>query len=248
MQQQQHQLVMTEYHQLMQTQAKEQLSHHEPLVQQLGQLEHSQGPEGHEELREDLSGLKDRIDMVQSEEQQWFADDFLVQQLGQLEQRQGQEGQEFIKKQTELRKDLSGLKDRIDMAQSEEQQRFADLSDQVPAVESRLRKDVGIPKEELQFKQYELGQVHEELKTEVAELERNWQLDEVPSVPLPLNLPLLVLFLQVLDTIMEIVNLLAHTNDLHHPIMVGAHGMPIALNSRCWLQSVNGLHRKKLHT
>ena len=57
--QQQHQQVMTEYHHLMQTQAKEQLSHHELLVQQLGQLEHSQGQEGHEELREDLSGLKD---------------------------------------------------------------------------------------------------------------------------------------------------------------------------------------------
>ena len=76
--------------------------------------------------------------MVQSEEQQ----------LRQLEQRQGQEGQEFVKKQIELREDLSGLKDRIDMAQSEEQQRFADLSDQVPAVESRLRKDMVIAKED----------------------------------------------------------------------------------------------------
>ena len=56
------------------------------------------------------------------------------------------------------------------MAQSEEQQWFADLSDQVLAVESRSRKDVGIAKEELQLKQYELGQAHEELKAEVAEL------------------------------------------------------------------------------
>ena len=124
MQQQQHQQVMTEYRQLMQTQAKEQLSRHE----------------------------------------------LLVQQLGQLEQRQGQEGRELVEKQAELREDLSGLKDRIDTAQSEEQQRFADLSDQVLAVESRSRKDVGIAKEELQFKQYELGQAHEELKAEVAEL------------------------------------------------------------------------------
>ena len=93
-----------------------------------------------------------------------------MQQLGQLEQRQGQEGQELVKKQAELREDLSGFKDRIDMAQSEEQQWFADLSDQVLAVESRSRKDVGIAREELQLKQYELGQAHEELKTEVAEL------------------------------------------------------------------------------
>ena len=56
------------------------------------------------------------------------------------------------------------------MAQSEEQQRFADLSDQILAVESRSRKEVGITREELQLEQYELEQAHEELKAEVAEL------------------------------------------------------------------------------
>jgi hypothetical protein len=56
------------------------------------------------------------------------------------------------------------------MAQSEEQQRFADLNDQVLAVESRSRKYVGVAKKELQLKQEVLGQVHEELKAEVAKL------------------------------------------------------------------------------
>ena len=100
--------IMTKYRQLMTAQAKEQLSPHE----------------------------------------------LLVQRLGQLEQRQGQEEQELIiKRQAKLKEDLSGLKDQIDMAQSEEQHQFPDLSNQVLAVESRSRKYVSVAKEELQLKQ-----------------------------------------------------------------------------------------------
>ena len=58
------------------------------------------------------------------------------------------------------------------MAQSEEEQRFSDLRDHVLKVDSRTRKDVGVAREELQLKQLELGQAHDELKAEVAELGR----------------------------------------------------------------------------
>jgi hypothetical protein len=61
-------------------------------------------------------------------------------------------------------KDLSGIEDRIDMAQSEEQQRFANLSNQVLAVEYHSRRDVDVAQEEVQLKQDELEQAHEELK------------------------------------------------------------------------------------
>lgn len=40
---------------------------------------------------------------------------------------QGQEGQEFGKRQAELNEDLSGLKDRMDAALSEEQRGFVHL-------------------------------------------------------------------------------------------------------------------------
>ncbi len=53
------------------------------------------------------------------------------------------------KRQMELKEDIPDLKDQIDMAQSEEQQWFTDLNNQVLAVESRSRKDVGVAKEEL---------------------------------------------------------------------------------------------------
>ena len=71
---------MTEYCELMQAQAKEQLSCHEHLVQRLGQFECRQGEEEQQlvrrqaELKEDIAGLKDRIDMAQSEEEQRFTD------------------------------------------------------------------------------------------------------------------------------------------------------------------------------
>ena len=77
MQLQQHQQVMTEYHGLMQAQTKEKLSCHEHLVQRLGQLKWTQEQQlvrRQAELKEDIAGLKDRIDMAQSEEEQWFAD------------------------------------------------------------------------------------------------------------------------------------------------------------------------------
>ena len=46
------------------------------------------------------------------------------------------------------------------------------MRDQVLEVDSRTRKDVGVAREELQLKQLELGQAHDELKAEVAELGR----------------------------------------------------------------------------
>ena len=123
---QQHQQVMTEYRQLMQAQAKEQLSRHEQLVQRLGQLE----------------------------------------------QRQGEEEQQLFRRQAELKEDIAGLKDRLDMAQSEEEQRLANLRDEVLAVGTHSKRDVGVAREELQLKQQELGQAHDELRAEVAEVGR----------------------------------------------------------------------------
>ena len=58
------------------------------------------------------------------------------------------------------------------MAQTEEEQRFANLNEKVSAVDIHCEREVGLAREELQLKHQELGQAHEELKTEVAELRK----------------------------------------------------------------------------
>ena len=98
--------------------------------------------------------------------------ELLVQRLDQLEQRQGEEEQQLVRKQAELKEDIADLRDRIDMSQSEEEQRFTDLKEQVLAVDYRTKNDVGVAREEWHLKQRELGQAHDELKAEVAELGR----------------------------------------------------------------------------
>ena len=70
------------------------------------------------------------------------------------------------------REDIAGLKDRINMAQSKEEQWFSDLREQVFEIDSHTRKNVGVAREELQLKQQELGQNHNELKAEVVKLGR----------------------------------------------------------------------------
>ena len=112
--------------------------------------------------------------------------------MGQLEQRQEQKGQELGKRQAELKDDLADLKDRIEAAQSDGQQQFADLHEQVRAVESRSRQDVGVAREELQLKQCELAQAHEELKTEVAELGKKLAAKEFHRVTAPAFTPSLI--------------------------------------------------------
>ena len=102
-------------------------------------------------------------------------------------------------------------------------------------------KDVGIAREELQLKQHELGQAHKELKVEVAKLGKKLAAREsILCITAPEFTPASSVSAgSGCD--------LAHTNNLH-PMMVGTHGMPNALSSRFWLQSMDGLHRKKLCT
>ena len=92
--------------------------------------------------------------------------------------RQGEEEQQLIRKQADLKEGIAGLKDRIDMAQTEEEQRFANLNEKVSAVDIRCEREVGLAREELQLKHQELGQAHEELKTEVAELRKRLSVKE----------------------------------------------------------------------
>ena len=74
----------------------------------------------------------------------WFCN----QCFGQLECRQREEEQQLVRRQDELKEDIAGLKDRIKMAQSKEEQQLADLREEVFAVESFTRNGVGVAREE----------------------------------------------------------------------------------------------------
>ena len=119
----------------------------------------------HQQVMAEYRGL-----MEEQAKKQLSRHEHLVQRLDHLEQRQGEEKLQLVSRQAELKENLAGLKDRIDTAQSEEEQRFMDLREQVLAVDSRTKKEVGVARDELQLKHHELGQAHEELKSEVAEL------------------------------------------------------------------------------
>ena len=131
----------------------------------------------------------------------------------------------------ELKDDLADLKDQIEAAQSDGRQQFADLHEYVQAVESHSTQDMGVAKEELQLKQCDLAQAHEELKTEVAELGKKLAAEEGSlRVTAPAFTPSFISTGS--ECPLEIVIRLTRISG-PHPMMVGLHGMPTALDSRC---------------
>ena len=128
---------------------------------------------GQMQLRQHQQVLTEHCELLQAQtKEQLSQHEHLVQRLGQLERRQGEEEQQLLRRQAELKENIAGLQERMDLAQSEKEQQFTNLREEVFVVDTCTKRDVGMVQEELQIKHKELGQAHEELKTEVAELGR----------------------------------------------------------------------------